>query len=462
MVDRIIVAFAADDEGCVEELSWGQHSIWQSMTAAGSSLPVGGAVAVPPGTTVEVAVAVLRFVMNRHQSLRTHVAVGADGVPMQTVSTSGEVPLEVVDAGASDPGEIADQLLAQYYAVPFDYVDEWPIRMAAVCVAGMVTHIIAVYCHIALDVHGVDALVTDLAMMDPATGEPTGPVPGLPPIEQVRRQRLPAARRHSDAAVRYAERLVRDIPARRYNESPDPTKPRWRQIGFDSRASYLAGRAIAARNRVHTNPVLLGAFAVALSEVTRINPAVAQLVVNNRFRPGLALAVGPISEACLGVIDVEDSTFDQVVGRAWQASTRAGKHSYYDPHDMEDMLARVARERGEDIDIDCFFNDRRRAHLNPPPADRPPTSAELVAARADSVVRWEESMELYDHTVFFHVNDVPDTFDYLMCADTHALSPAEMEAMMRRIEDVLVAAVLDPDALVSVGSLSPKAASVEY
>ncbi|HVV18114.1 MAG TPA: hypothetical protein VHF06_01675, partial [Pseudonocardiaceae bacterium] len=370
----------------------------------------------------------------------------------------GTVPMEVVDAGADDPAAVAEATRRRYYARDFDYRHEWPIRMAVVCSGGAVTHVVAVYCHIAVDVHGIDALVSDLASMDPATGEPTAPVPGLPPLAQVRQQRTPGARRHSDAAVRYAERLVRGIPARRYRDSDDPRVPRWWQIGLDSRAAYLAGLTVAARNRVHTTPVLLAAFAVAFSEVTRGHPAVTQLVVNNRFRPGLAMAVGPISEACLGVIAVADSTFDEVVGRAWQASTRAGKHAYYDPLAMAAMLARVAQERGVEVDLDCYFNDRRRKHLDPPPPDHVPTRAELVAATG--TVRWEDPMELYDHTVFFHVNDVPDTFDLLMAADTHKLSPADMETMLRRMEDVLVTAVLDPDA--RIGSLSRKAASVEY
>jgi hypothetical protein len=47
-----------------------------------------------------------------------------------------------------------------------------------------------------------------------------------------------------------------------------------------------------------------------------------------------------------------------------------------------------------------------------------------------------------------------------MAADTHHLSPADMETVVRRMEDVLVGAVLDPEA--RIRSLSPKAASVEY
>jgi hypothetical protein len=461
MVDRIMVTFAADDGG-EDVLSWGQQSIWDSMTNAGSALPVGDWVAVPPDTTVDLIVAGLRYVMTRHQSLRTHVVTGADGVLRQRVATSGVVPLEVIDAAGDDPAEIARRTTRRYYTEPFDYVDEWPIRMAAVCVGDRVTHVVAVYCHIAVDVHGVQALVTDLAGMDPATGEPTGPIGGLTPLQQVERQRLPGAVRHSEAAVAYTERLVRQIPARRYNTSADPRRPRWYQVGVRSRAAYLAGRMVAARNRMQTSPVLFAAFAVAFSEVTDVNPAVAQIVVNNRFRPGLALAVGPVSEACVAVVDTEDSTFDEVVGRAWQAATRAAKHSYYDPDRMAEMLAEVNADRDEYVDIDCYFNDRRLAFQNPPVLTEFPTAAEIERARPETELRWEESLELYDHTMFFHVNDVPDVFDFSMCVDTHRLAPAEMAAMMLRIEDVLVTGAVEPAARVrDIGSLSRKAASVQ-
>ena len=462
MADRILVTFTADDDGGEDVLSWGQQSIWDSMTNAGSSLPVGDFVAVPPDVTLDAVVAGLRFVMCRHQSLRTHVVTGADGVLRQRVSTSGSVPLEVIDAGGEDPAEIARRTTKRYYAEPFDYIGEWPIRMAAVCRGGRVTHVVAVYCHIAVDVQGVRALVDDLATMDPATGGPTRPVTGLTPLEQVRQQRSPGAVRHSEAAVRYAEKLVRQIPARRYRTSADPRLPRWWQVGLRSRAAYLAGRAVAARNRMRTSPVLFAAFAVAFSEVTANDPAVAQIVVNNRFRPGLAQAVGPVSEACVAVVETEDSTFDEVVGRAWRAATRAAKHSYYDPDRMAEMLAEVNADRDEYVDIDCFFNDRRLAFQNPPVPAEPPTAEAVELARAETELRWEESLERYDHTVFFHVNDVPDVFDLAMCADTHRLAPAEMAAMMLRIEDVLVTGALDPAARVrDIGSLSRKAASIE-
>jgi hypothetical protein len=54
--------------------------------------------------------------------------------------------------------------------------------------------------------------------------------------------------------------------------------------------------------------------------------------------------------------------------------------------------------------------------------------------------------------VFVHINDVPDTLDYLICADTHRLSPAAIEALAGEIESVLVRAALDPTARATSGN----------
>lgn len=82
----------------MEEFTWAQRSIWEAMKAAGRSIVIGGAVAVPGGTTAEQIAGILRFAMCRHQSLRTRVRFAQDGRPLQVVADSGEIPLYVVDA----------------------------------------------------------------------------------------------------------------------------------------------------------------------------------------------------------------------------------------------------------------------------------------------------------------------------------------------------------------------------
>jgi hypothetical protein len=140
VTDRLIVRFDGDGSGTAE-LSWGQKEIWSVMAATDSSLPMGGVRALSPGQTVAGAADRLRFIMGRHQSLRTRLRFGPAGQIEQVVHASGEIELEVADAGDSDPGEVAAAVAARYKARKFDLEGEWPIRMAVVTHRGAATHI---------------------------------------------------------------------------------------------------------------------------------------------------------------------------------------------------------------------------------------------------------------------------------------------------------------------------------
>jgi hypothetical protein len=437
MNETIFVPFQGDGGG-VDTLSWGQCEIWRPMMAVGSSFPLGATYPAPPGTTVASVADMLRFVVSRHQSLRTRIVTDTDGTPRQHVATSGSVPLEVVHTTGDQPAAAeAARLLERFAYTNFDYPREWPVRMGVVLDNGVTAHVVAAYSHVATDVYGLDALIADVIAGDAG-------VIGTPPLAQVRQQRTPAARRQNAMALRHAEKVLRTIPGRRFRESTDPRQPRWWQIGYHSPASYLAVRAIAARNKVPTTPVLLAGFAVALYRVTGTDVTATRLLMNNRFRPGFATSVSPLAQSNVAAIEVANGMFDQVVSRAWRAMTLAGRYSYFDPDEMAELVAEVGRERGEDAHVDVTFNDRRRTHRATPPLDTLPTEAELAAARERATVRWEPPLDTYDHTAYFYVNDVPDALDYQLCADTHRLSPAEMESLVRHVEDVFVAAALDP------------------
>jgi hypothetical protein len=47
---------------------------------------------------------------------------------------------------------------------------------------------------------------------------------------------------------------------------------------------------------------------------------------------------------------------------------------------------------------------------------------------------------------YLHINGVPDSIQFELLADTHYLSPANMEALLRGIEAVTVEAALGPAA----------------
>ena len=497
VADRLLVPF--EGSGCgVGELSWGQREMWGMIRRLGSSLALGGVSPLPAGMSLEAAAAVLSVIMSRHQSLRTRLRFDTDGRARQVIAASGTATLEIVDPGDADPAVAAQAVWDRFHAVEFDYVNEWPVRMAVIRQGAVLTHVVATYCHLALDGGGLAALVADLADLgdpahlgdpadpggpaDPAdpgdpgdpgdsgdsgdpgdsggpadpgdpeagTGRSTSPVRGLPPLEQARWEASPAGQRRSAASLRHWERLLRGIPARRFPSPASHGGRRFQEAEYRSPAMYLAARVVAARAGVDTSPVLLAAVAVALAQVTGINPSVAQVMVSNRFRPGIAASVSAVSLPGLCVVDVAGSTFDEVVARAWQSSLSAYKNAYYDPSARDQLVARLGRERGEDLDIFCFVNDRRdpsRREVSGSVPSLDEVSAALPAGRLD----WREvPVDPVSERFSLRVNDVPDTIEMQVAADTHHVSPAVMAAFLRATEAVTVRAALNPAARTGV------------
>lgn len=443
MPEQVVVPFEGKGQG-LGELTWAQKGLWKAMLLTGSSLPVGGISPLPPDWTTGDLALLLRFLLGRHPSLRTRMALDpAGGLPRQHLASAGEVVLQVLDAGAEDPAAVAGAQLDRWQRSVFDYEAEWPIRTALVTADGAATHLVAVYCHLALDLHGLEVLLADLATMDRRTGRSNAPVLGTPPLELAAEQRRPRALRRSAAALAHWESTLRRIPARRLPGSADRREPRFWELGYSSVAALRAARIIAARSGLRTAPVLLAACAVALRTVTGQDPSVLQVLVSNRFRPGLARAVTPLTQSSLCVVDVGAADFDEIAAGAQRAVVRAGKNAYYDPVLLDEIYRAVDVERGEDVDVDCFFNDRRRraGHDEPGPV---PSADEVRAALPHSALRLDRTLEHFDHRLFVHVNDVPESVDWTVCADTHHLSPADAEALLVRMEAALVAAALSP------------------
>jgi hypothetical protein len=446
VTNRVIVHFEGDGSG-VAELSWGQAVIWSVMQDKASSLPMGGVRALPTGQTVADVAAGLSFIVSRHQSLRTRLRFDPDGHTRQVVHASGEIALEVVDAGDGDPGEIAAAVAAGYRARPFDLEHEWPLRMAVITHRGAATHVAEMVSHIALDAFGQAMLHDDFDRRD----ERTGPVTAMQPLEQARRQRGPGGRRASEASLRYFERLAASVPDRQFSPSADPRQPRFWQVTLESPAGYQAVRMLAARLGLSTSPVLLAAFAVALTRLTSNPRAALYLVVSNRFRPGFAGSVSPVMQSCLCVLEVAGAPFEELVRRAWQSALGAYKHAYFDPAGQREVCERLAAERGAEPDWNVVFNDRRvrsrelADSISSDEDDAPCDPAPLRDGLSRTALTWGERSDRPMEKVSVNICDAPGTLCVELWADSHFVSPADMAGLLRRIEDVLVDAALGGD-----------------
>jgi hypothetical protein len=405
----------------------------------------GGTMPLLDGQTIDQIVMELAFIMSRHQSLRTRYRVGEDGVPRQVLSDSGELLIEIVDAGPQDdPAELAEALDAGYREAPFDNAEDWPVRVGVVCRDGTPAWFVALYSHMAIDAYGIEAIVNDLANLDRATGEQLAPPAGIQPADLARQQRAGAGRRQHNASLRHWEKQLREIAAQRFPAVQDPPSPRYWEAGYSSPATYLALGRIAARTKAHSSTILLAAYVLMLARISGDPTTVVRMLVSNRFRPGFKDSVAGLAQSALCVVDTAGVSFDEVVARVWKTQLTAGMHAYYDPRDLWDMIARVGEERGEALDLQSYFNDRRRslalAEVLPQAS-----AEEITAALSRSRLRWGSSSDDPSATVFFLVNPVPDTVDIGLRVDTRRVAPDDLVAILRGIEELVVTAALQDE-----------------
>jgi hypothetical protein len=433
---EVPIRFEGDRTG-VGELSWGQRDLWRVMEEKHTWLPIGTALPLPPGTTVTDATEDLRFVMSHYPSLRTRLRFDPDG-PRQVVSAGGEIRLEIVDApDDADPAEVAEQVRRRLWRADHDFVSDWPMKMAVIRHRGQLTHRVWVMCHLAADGSAARIILSELANRDSS-----GSRAALSALDQARWQRSPAGQRQSEAVLRHWERILLGIPATRFPDRTGSHRPRYWQGRSDSPALHQAVQAISARTGVEERSVLLAIFAVALARITGITPVVARVVVGNRFRPGLAQTVSPIMQGGLCPVDPPDGTVDEAVTHTRRRAFTAYKYAYCDPDQRDALIERVNQQRGERVDLSCFFNDRRlkpRDQTGPPP-----TPEQLRAAVPRGSFQWDYKQdEVVFDTLFINVDDQPDTCAMTICTDIQFLSPEDVEACVRGMEEVAVAAALD-------------------
>lgn len=443
VADRVVVQFEGEGSG-VDKLAWGQQEIWQAMVRQRTWMPEGGVLPLPATRTVGDVAEELRYMMSRYQSLRTRLRFDADGVPSQVVSNSGEIALEIVDALDANPADVADSVWRRYKEVDHDYVKDWPLRMAVVRQGDVLVYLVVVSCHLAADGAGFGVLGREV----PA--RVATPVTGMQPLEQVRWQRSPAGQRQNELALRYWEKHLRTIPVRRLGDSTDKREPRYWHGEFTSRATYLSVQALTERTGVDSASVMLAVYAVALARVTGINPVVTRPVVSNRFRAALAEVVCPLAQTGLCVLDIADVTFDEALLRANRVAMTAYKYAYYDPAQLDELIAKVTLDRGPDFDIFSFYNDRRDGSRR----DVMPTREQVYAASQDSTFTWTTMRDDPFERLFVHLDDAPDAVRIAIQMDTHFLSPADGEAFIREMEAVAVEAAYDPAAPTRVGALT--------
>lgn len=451
-MERMLVHFAGEGSGTAE-LSWGQVEILGAMERQGTWMPLPVTQPMPAGTTLRDIADWVRYIMGRHQVLRTRLRLSADGPSRQILHASGDIALDVVEAGEEDPFDVARRIVdryVEYFEREFDFARDWPILVAAIVRDGVPVCRVVTVCHIVWDAFGGLAMLADLRERDARGGAAPAPVTAMQPLEQARWQRSAAGQRHNEKVLRHWAELLRQMPARRFPTPVDRGEPRHWLLELVSPATHLAIQIIRGRTRAGSAPVILTLFLVALARVTGIDPPVVRIAVNNRFRRPLADSVSVTTQYGLCMVDVAGVGFDEALDRVSRRVVATFKNAYYDPVRVDELVEHIGRERGEELDIHCYYNDRRLTEEDKP-VDDPPTLAQVRAAHSATTVSCAP-LARRSERLFAAVEEKRGSFRMTLEADTWHLSREAMVACARAIEETAVAAAHDSAAATGIAT----------
>jgi hypothetical protein len=446
MTGSRIVQFGGGRTGTAAA-TWGQSAIWGALLDLGPDnhlFNIAWEVAAgDEGWSLPAVERALHELCALHESFRTRFRESGDGL-RQVLDGSGEIAVPVY---ALDEGGAFERAAAALLAAPFDCTREWPLRVAVGCRGSVARRIAFVFSHVALDAEGVPLTRADFARLlagasadDLRQGREV-----LQPLEQAAYQASAAGQGANVRALAYWERKLEAVPATMFppevrRRLGDPREPRFWQARLSSRAMQLAAEELASGWRTSSTAIVMAGLARVLGDVAGASHLTLQVMANNRIMPSLRLAVSPLAQEGLFVVEVGSGSFEELVQRTWKASLVAYKHAAYDKADLNDLVGRIAERRGQPMDRSCWFNDMRSAATAGRVGD---DGGSLAEALAETEITWPATFERQgDVTFSLHIHDVPDTMALVLTADTHAIGPAVMESVLRAMEQVIVGAAL--------------------
>jgi hypothetical protein len=205
---------------------------------------------------------------------------------------------------------------------------------------------------------------------------------------------------------------------------------------------------------------LLAMFAVSLARYLSSDSVWTMVLVNNRFRPGLADSVSQLVQSSPFQLELAGASLATAVARAQQGLLGTYKNAYYDSYRQDEVVERVERERGVPVRLCCYYTDRQDGLPSAAPAgDQRLRDDQLRAAQAQGGWQDEPDGPLPAVPLFLNVDHLPDALEFPVSFDTRYLDRAAVLSIVRGIERAAVQTVLEPDAL-AVGSDRPDAPAV--
>lgn len=307
---------------------------------------------IPAGTSRQRVADTVGALLMRHESLRTTYPAGQH---TQLVHSTGELRM-AVHAATSDPAALAETVGRKMRALRFDPATELPLRLAVVTSDGEPVNLVVVLCHVAADAAGLDLLCREWT--DLIAGR-TLPTPtSLQPLDVAEMEHAPAGQRRIANSLRYWHELLQRAPQAMFAAQgvgeTDWMLPRL-QIRSTTAADALA--RISDRTGAGRATVVLAAMAALVAFRFDQRTCVISMLAANRFMPEMRDYVGTVAQDAAMSVQLDTTSFDEVIRRVRSRSLAANRHSWFDSAVLWQLMDDVGAERGTQWARDCVFND---------------------------------------------------------------------------------------------------------
>lgn len=362
----------------------------------------------------------------------------------QTVDAAGSLVVALRSCEADRTEEEGDALLAELAGRAFDTAGEWPLRIGLVERDGTAHYVAFALSHTAADGWGLRRVVTDLLAL--AGGDSPAAVAArfaaAQPLEEAAFQASARGQRQDAAARRYWRKKLLVGPGRVF---PAPQEPlgelRFPNAVLNSPALARAVQLVAAQHRAGSASVLLAAASAMMTRLSGASEVMLQVVVNNRFLPGLTNSVSTVAQEGLFHLPDADREFAEVIGRTQATSLATYRNAYFDSRLLDRDITELVADGGAPADRSCVFNDTRV--LIPEQPDPSRSSKPLKEARSLTTLSWPVEFEPRPNLSFaMDAVQAPGSLELSMTADSRIIPRAEMERFLCGIEELVVGEAL--------------------
>ena len=415
---------------------------------------------VPAGTDLPAALAALRTLAERHESLRTVFPPGPDGFPGgQEVRAEGGFAVTVVEAGPLDDPELdafADELARVDNAVAFDLAADFPLRITLVTRADRPVRMPVVVCHSSADGAATALLIEEWLAL--AAGKELPPVTARTPLELAASENSGLGRRRATASLRHWERILRTAPQAVFADSRIVGPPDVVSV-LTLRSREAAAHLAAASQRTGAGPsvVLLAAFAALVAHRAAQPDLVIAALSANRHRPGMADYVGTLAQDAFLAVDAGHTDLDELIGHTKAASLAGYWHSTFDAEKIWQMIEDVAHLRGSRYARHVVVND---LSLTIPAA----VSDARPAPLADPEIGWFPDQRV-PVRLMFNILRVNGCLELALLACPQVLDRAETEEFARGLLAIVEASADGPvplDGLTELTGVRPAVRAGEW